>query len=85
MIAFLRGAIAMSCLVAGLFFLRFWRDSRERLMLVLSSSFFILGASWVMLATSSQDDEANAHIFALRALAFGLIAVGILDKNRRPS
>ena len=83
MIAFLRGAIAMSCLVAGLFFLRFWRDSRERLMLVLASSFFILGASWVMLATSRLDEEANAPIFALRALAFGLIAVGILDKNRR--
>ena len=83
MIAFLRGAIAMSCLVAGLFFLRFWRDSRERLMLVLASSFFILGASWVMLATSGLDEEANAPIFALRALAFGLIAVGILDKNRR--
>ena len=85
MIAFLRGAIAMSCLVAGLFFLRFWRDSRERLMLVLASSFFILGTSWVMLATSRLDEEANAHIFALRALAFGLIAVGILDKNRRAS
>ncbi len=83
MIAFLRGAIAMSCLVAGLFFLRFWRDSRERLMLVLASSFFILGASWVMLATSGLDEESNAPIFALRALAFGLIAVGILDKNRR--
>jgi hypothetical protein len=83
MIAFLRGAIAMSCLVAGLFFLRFWRDSRERLMLVLATSFFILGGSWVMLAVSSLDEEANAHIFALRALAFGLIAVGILDKNRR--
>lgn len=84
MIAFLRGAVAMSCVVAGLFFVRFWRDSRERLMLVLAGTFFILGVSWTMLATSGARDEANAHIYALRALAFGLLAVGIFDKNRRP-
>lgn len=83
MIAFLRGALAMSCVVAGLFFLRFWRESRERLMLVLAGAFALLGSSWLFLAISGSNDESNAHIYALRAIAFGLIVLGIIDKNRR--
>ena len=80
---FLRGAIAMSCVMAGLFLLRFWRDSRERLMLIFAAAFALLGFSWVLLAISGLDDEANVKIYALRAVAFGLIAIGIIDKNRR--
>ncbi|MFZ5897040.1 MAG: DUF5985 family protein [Myxococcota bacterium] len=83
MIAFLRGALAMSCVLAGLFFLRFWRESRERLMLVLAGAFFVLGASWTLLAISDAENEANVHIYALRAVAFGLIVAGIIDKNRQ--
>ncbi|MFZ5894610.1 MAG: DUF5985 family protein [Myxococcota bacterium] len=83
MIVFLRGALAMCCLVSALFFLRFWRESRERLMAVFSGAFVLLGASWTLLAINVFGDEANAHVFAIRALAFGLIALGIFDKNRR--
>ncbi|MFZ5894647.1 MAG: DUF5985 family protein [Myxococcota bacterium] len=82
MIGFLRGAIAMSCLVSALFFLRFWRDSRERLMLTLACAFLILGGSWTLLATNLWDEETDAHIFAFRALAFGIIALGVLRKNQ---
>lgn len=83
MIQFLRGALAMACMAAALFFVRFWRQSRERLMLVLAGAFGVLGVSWALLAGYGLDEEANVQIYALRALAFGLLALGIVDKNRR--
>jgi hypothetical protein len=47
---FLRGAIVAGCLVVGLFFLRFFRRSRDRLFLFFALSFFLLAAERFMLA-----------------------------------
>ena len=39
---FISGMIAMGYLVAGMFFLRFWRDTRDRLFGMYGAAFFIL-------------------------------------------
>ena len=39
--SFLQGAIAMCFAIAGLFFLRFWRDTRDRLFLLFALSFWL--------------------------------------------
>ena len=43
--AFLLGVIATSCIVAGMFFLRFWRDTRDQLFLAFGASFLIEGVN----------------------------------------
>jgi hypothetical protein len=58
---FLRGAIVTGCLVVGLFFLRFFRRSHDRLFLFFAFSFFLLAAERFMLAVvASYDVPAGA-------------------------
>jgi hypothetical protein len=77
---FLRGAVAACCLVAGLFFLRFWRLTRDRLFLFFCIAFWIFAANWVVLALGGPLAE---HLYVLRLVTFAVIALAIVDKNRR--
>ena len=78
----LRGAVAVCCLIAGVFFLRFWTLSRDRLLLFFSVAFGIFALNWLLLAVGGPLAE---HLYVLRLLTFGLIAFGILDKNYHAS
>jgi hypothetical protein len=78
---FLLGLIVMGCLIAGLFFLRFWRKTRDRLFAVFALAFWLLALNWALLAFTAQD-EARPALYAIRLLAFVLILIGIIDKNR---
>jgi uncharacterized protein DUF5985 len=80
---FLWGALAMAGWVAGLFFLRFWRSTRDRLFLFLCLAFWVLSLSWVGLGLHQASTETHYSHFVLRLAAFVLIIVGIIDKNRR--
>ncbi|HKB71412.1 MAG TPA: DUF5985 family protein [Thermoanaerobaculia bacterium] len=73
------GFLVMGFAVAALFFLRFWRESRDRLFLLFSAAFFLLGVDRVIASTSSVGDA----VYLLRALAFVLILAAVVDKNRR--
>jgi hypothetical protein len=79
----LRGALAMSCWVAGLFFLRFWRLSRDRLFLFFFMAFWVFALNWLGLALVKGSVESRHYVYILRLLAFALILVGVVDKNRR--
>lgn len=79
----LRGALSMASWVAGLFFLRFWRSSGERLFLFFCLAFWILGVNWLSLALMPGIIESRHYLFVLRLLAFILIIIGTIDKNRR--
>ena len=76
------GAIVMGYAVAGLFFLRFWRDTRDRLFLIFALAFWFLGLSRLAVAITSDASENHIYLYWLRFLAFALILVAILDKNR---
>jgi hypothetical protein len=80
---FLWGALAMACAVAGLFFLKFWRATRERLFLVFAAAFWVLGANWVALAIADPSEESRHYLYVVRLVAFLLLIAGILDKNRK--
>jgi hypothetical protein len=80
---FLIGVIAMASVVAALFFLRFWRDTGDRLFLIFSAAFFLLAATRVGLALSHVQQEPQTHWYWVRLTAFVLILVAIVDKNRR--
>ncbi len=79
----LAGAIAMACLVAGLFFMRFWRQTRDRFFLFFSVFFVVEAINRVILGLSGNSDEHEPLIYLIRFLAFVLIMAAIVEKNRK--
>lgn len=80
---FVLGAIALGSLVAALFFMRFYRDTRDPLFLYFAAAFGLEGINRTMLALTPAPNEASPRLYLLRALAYSLILVGIYQKNRR--
>jgi len=80
---FLLGMLTTTTLVAGLFFLRYWRVTGDRLFAFFSLAFAVMSLSWVALALTSLSFEERHLIYLVRLLAFVLIIMGIADKNRR--
>jgi hypothetical protein len=78
----LAGAVAMGLGVAGVFFLRFWRKTRDRLFALFALALFIMSANRVGLAFSALRDFRGDQLYWVRFVAFGLILIAILDKNR---
>jgi hypothetical protein len=69
-----------------LFFLRFWRRTRDRLFVIFAATFWLLGLNWALLAFTGPEEETRRLIlYALRAIAFILILIAIVDKNRKAS
>lgn len=82
-VSFLHGAVAMGCLVAAAFFLRFWQQSRDRLLLHFSLAFLLIGVSYTLLGTVALASEWRVYVYVMRLLGFCLILYAIVDKNRR--
>jgi hypothetical protein len=78
----LTGAIAAGWLVAGLFFFRFWRHTRDRFFLWFALSFWLEAGNRVALGVLSGTSEDNPAIYGLRVVAYGLILLAIWQKNR---
>jgi hypothetical protein len=83
MTAFIAGAMAMACCVIALFFLRFWRDTGDRLFALFSVSFFLLGFTRIGLSFAERGSDGHTFFHLARLLAFVLILVAVIDKNRR--
>jgi hypothetical protein len=77
----LLGAISMACLIAGVFFLRFWRDTKDRFFLLFALSFFIEGLNRFALGLTSDPNEARPFFYFVRFLSFCLILAAIALKN----
>ena len=77
----LLGAIAMASLVAGLFFLRFWRDTGDRLFLFFAISFLVEGVNRWALGMSGDPNEGRPLFYIVRLLSFLLIISAIVQKN----
>lgn len=82
MIKFAWGALFALSLVAALFFFRFWSVTRERLFAVLGTAFAVFAIHWTWLALDAPSRENSHYVYSLRFLAFALIMLGVLDKNR---
>jgi hypothetical protein len=79
----LLGAVAMASLIAGLFFLRFWRDTRDRFFLLFALSFFVEGVNRATLGLGAVSQEQQPFFYLVRLFSFILILLAILDKNRK--
>jgi len=80
---FLSGAVALGFAACALFFLRFWKRTREELFLAFAVAFLLLGAGQTILALANIPTEERGSIYLLRLLAFLLILVAIYRKNRQ--
>ncbi|MFT3786908.1 MAG: DUF5985 family protein [Tepidisphaeraceae bacterium] len=79
--SFILGAVTVACAVIGLFFLRFWTRTHDRLFLLFAIAFWMLGANWLALSCV-QTDEVRTALYVVRMLAFTLILIAVIDKNR---
>ena len=78
---FLSGAVALGFAVCALFFLRFWRRTRDRLFLAFALAFVLFALNQALAHILSVYHEPTSFIYALRVIGFVLILFAIVDKN----
>ncbi|GAB4193459.1 MAG: hypothetical protein OHK0022_08370 [Roseiflexaceae bacterium] len=79
---FAMGMIAMGFGVAGMFFLRFWKDTRDQLFAIFALAFFVFSLNRLGLAVIGQSNEAFTSLYVIRLIGFLFILVAIINKNR---
>ena len=82
MTMFMWGACAMASGVIALFFWKFYRRAADRLLLMFSLAFATLAVHWTGLAVVQPYEDVRHYFYVLRLVAFLLILVAIVDKNR---
>ena len=81
---FLGGVVTMGFLVAGLFFLRFWKRTHDTLFATFALAFLLLGIAQAAVTLTDMPIEERSPLFLIRLLAFMLILAAIWRKNRQP-
>ena len=82
---FLSGAVAFGFAACALFFLRFWKRTREQLFLAFAVAFLLLGIGQTILALASIPTEERGSIYLIRLTAFLLILFAVGWKTRKVS
>lgn len=86
MVLMLSGAMVTAYLIAGVFFLRFWRETGERLFAIFAVAFWLLALQRMSLSLAAPEIGNAIWPYVVRLAAFLLILYAIVDKNRtRPA
>ena len=80
---FLSGAVSMGFLVCSLFFLRFWRGTKDELFLAFAVAFFLLSIGQAVLTLTGIPVEERSWLYLFRLAAFLLIILAIVRKSVR--
>jgi hypothetical protein len=80
-IEFMSGALTLGFVLAALFFLRFWRRTRDRLFLAFAIAFALLALNQALAQWLGSADERVGYTYLLRVVGFVLILAAIVDKN----
>jgi uncharacterized membrane protein HdeD (DUF308 family) len=78
---FLVGVIATSSVMAGVFFLKFWKRTRDFLFLAFAIAFIIEGLDRACAMMVARPNEGSPWIYLVHLLASGLLLFAILKKN----
>jgi len=78
----LLGAISVSFYLAGMYFFRFWRRTRDRFFLCFALAFWMESISRAILGIWPAPSEDTPLVYGIRLLAYGLILFAIWEKNR---
>jgi hypothetical protein len=79
---FLSGAVMLACSAVALLFLRSWQRTSDRLFGLLALAFFLLAVERWVLALLSAEHQLRHLVYLIRLVAFLLILIAIVDKNR---
>lgn len=77
------GATVMGCILAAVFFARFWATTRDRFFGFFTAAFVLLAVNWVRVLQVHASNESRHLVYLFRLVAFVLIVIAIIDKNRR--
>lgn len=81
--AWLSGATVLAAGIIALFFLRYWRQTRDRLFLLFSLAFVLEGIQRTLLFINLDGDPNAPHSYLIRLCEYLLILAAIVQKNRR--
>lgn len=90
---FLTGVCAATFMFSAIFFLKFWRSSRDPFFLYFAFACGLISLErWLGMFLSgtlervvSTQTEANSWLYLIRFGAFVIISVAIVNKNRKSS
>ena len=75
------GMSTMGFIIAALYFLRFWRRTKDRLFATFSCAFVLLAINQVLIGLSVGPREDESLLYLPRIIAFALLIVAIVSKN----
>lgn len=78
---FLLGIIAVNCVMIGIFFLRFWRETHDILFFCFAIAFLIESANRAAVLGLKAPNEGSPVIYIVRLISALVILFGILRKN----
>lgn len=80
MISFLQGLNTMGFALAGLYFLRFWKQTRDVFFVWFAAAFWLLAANYAIEGMFTFG-PGSIFRFVLRLIGFALIIFGVFSKN----
>lgn len=81
MISFLSGAITLGFILAGAFFVRFWRKTSDRLFLHFAIAFWLFALNQGLAWSLGDGNERTGYTYILRIAGYIIILFAIVDKN----
>ena len=81
LVPFLLGVIAMSSLIAGAYFVKFWKGTRDGLFLAFAAFFLIEAVNRTVLVFFAKPNEGSPWIYIIRLIALLGILAAIVHKN----
>jgi peptidoglycan/LPS O-acetylase OafA/YrhL len=79
--AFLSGVLTLGYIILGMFFLKFWKRTRDSLFIMFAWAFWLMATNQFAISVSGSYDLDVQWTYILRLLAFVLITLGIVRKN----
>jgi hypothetical protein len=80
-VLFVAGAMSAGYAMAGLFFLRFWWRTRDRLFAAFAIAFWLMALNQAVAGFSRHEHAEDSTAYLLRRAAFALIILAVLSKN----
>lgn len=82
MYGIISGALMMVSFVIGIIFMKFWKKSHDRLFLMFGIAFWMMAFERFVLGYLNTTDESHLHIYFIRMIAFAIILIAIVLKNK---
>ena len=82
-VGFIAGATSLGYLLGAVFFLKFWRQTRDPLFLFFALAFGLDAVGRLLLGLTNVSAEMEPFFYVGRLVSFALIIIAIIRKNHR--